>query len=70
MTQLYRGSANQQNNRNSDSIKLTVKDLDGIDFDDVIYGERSQSGAMGNAGGVMREECKELLKDYKEWQKL
>lgn len=58
MTQLYRGTANLENNRNSDSVKLTVKDLDSIDFDDVIYGERSQSGAMGNAGGVILDVLK------------
>jgi len=33
--------------------KLTKIKLKDIEFDDVIYGERSQSGAMGNAGGVI-----------------
>ena len=35
------------------SVQLTIKLVEKIDFDKVIYGERSQSGAMGNAGGVI-----------------
>ena len=33
--------------------KLTLEILKDIDFNDVIYGERTQEGAMGNAGGVI-----------------
>jgi len=33
--------------------KLTKIKLKNIEFDDVIYGERSQSGAMGNSGGII-----------------
>jgi hypothetical protein len=33
--------------------KLTLEILKNIDFNDVIYGERTQEGAMGNAGGVI-----------------
>lgn len=35
------------------SVKLTRSKLASIDFADVVYGERSQAGAMGNAGGVI-----------------
>lgn len=33
--------------------KLTKTKLKNINFEDVIYGERSQGGAMGNAGGII-----------------
>lgn len=39
--------------------KLTKIKLKNIEFDDVIYGERSQSGAMGNAGGIILYEFKQ-----------
>ncbi len=33
--------------------KLTLEKLSKIDFNDVIYGERTQEGGMGNSGGVI-----------------
>lgn len=53
MTKLYRGTIDPNDKKHTDSVNLTAKLLDSIDFADVIYGERSQSGAMGNAGGVI-----------------
>jgi len=53
MTKAYRGTVDPNDKKHVDSVQLTVKILDSIDFADVIYGERSQSGAMGNAGGVI-----------------
>lgn len=32
---------------------LTQAGLKNVDFGNVVYGERSQSGAMGNAGGII-----------------
>lgn len=32
---------------------LSLDVLSGIKFEDVLYGERSQAGAMGNAGGII-----------------
>ncbi len=34
------------------SINATVEDFNAIDFNDVVYGEYSHSGAMGMAGLV------------------
>ena len=34
-------------------IILTPKILSDLDFNEVIYGERSQAGAMGNSGGII-----------------
>ncbi len=61
MTKAYRGTVDPNDKKHVDSVELTVKILDSIDFADVIYGERSQSGAMGNAGGVIID----VLKDGK-----
>lgn len=53
MTKAYRGTIDPDDKMHVGSVELTVKILDSINFADVIYGERSQSGAMGNAGGVI-----------------
>lgn len=41
------------------SVKLTQTKLASIHFADVVYGERSQAGAMGNAGGIILYELKD-----------
>lgn len=53
MTEVYRGTVGPDDRSHSGSKKLTTKILEKIDFKDVIYGERSQTGAMGNAGGII-----------------
>lgn len=52
MTKVYRGTIDP-NNKDDASIKLDKTKLKEIDFNNVIYGERSQSGAMGNSGGII-----------------
>ena len=39
--------------RTAQTEKLTLEKLAKIDFNDVIYGERTQEGGMGNSGGVI-----------------
>lgn len=58
MTKAYRGTIEPNDKKHVGSVELTAKILDSIDFGDVIYGERSQSGAMGNAGGVILDVLK------------
>lgn len=58
MTKAYRGTIEPNDKKHVGSVELTAKILDSIDFADVIYGERSQSGAMGNAGGVILDVLK------------
>ena len=53
MTTVYRATTNRAEDGYPGSTKLTLEILEGIDFKKVIYGERSQSGAMGNAGGII-----------------
>ena len=53
MTKVYRGTVGPDDSSHADSKKLTLQILEKIDFKDVIYGERSQTGAMGNAGGII-----------------
>lgn len=53
MINVYRGTVGPDDSSHADSKKLTLKILEEIDFKDVIYGERSQTGAMGNAGGII-----------------
>ena len=42
-----------QPNKDYALVKLTQGALANIDFANVVYGERSQAGAMGNAGGII-----------------
>lgn len=53
MTEVFRGTVDPDDSSHAGSKKLTVNILQKIDFKDVIYGERSQTGAMGNAGGII-----------------
>lgn len=53
MTEVFRGTVDPDDSSHAGSKKLTIKNLQKIDFNDVIYGERSQTGAMGNAGGII-----------------
>lgn len=34
-------------------VRINASTIAGLNFENVIYGERSQAGAMGNAGGIM-----------------
>ena len=61
MTEVYRGTVSRDDGKHTGAKKLSIKILENIDFKDVIYGERSQSGAMGNAGGIILY----VLKDEK-----
>lgn len=53
MITVYRGTVDRSGKGYPGSVKLTVDNLKDIAFKNVIYGERSQSGAMGNAGGII-----------------
>jgi predicted transcriptional regulator len=53
MTTVYRGTVDRSGDGYPGSIQLTKDIIKDIDFKNVIYGERSQSGAMGNAGGII-----------------
>lgn len=61
MTEVYRGTIGPDDDLHKGSKKLSIKLLENLDFKDVIYGERSQTGAMGNAGGIILY----VLKDEK-----
>ncbi|MGB3946231.1 MAG: hypothetical protein WBK76_05350 [Candidatus Saccharimonadales bacterium] len=37
----------------ADKVRFTASGIAGLKFENVIYGERSQAGAMGNAGGII-----------------
>lgn len=53
MINIFRGLVNRADDKYPDFTKLNTDILKDIDFKNVIYGERSQSGAMGNAGGII-----------------
>lgn len=37
----------------AEKVRITASGIAGLKFENVIYGERSQAGAMGNAGGII-----------------
>lgn len=53
MTTVYRATTNRAEDGYPGSTELNLDLLKDIEFKNVIYGERSQSGAMGNAGGII-----------------